>query len=364
MNVMTELTGKERISRILRHQPVDRIGLFEHFWGDTQKEWVENQGCGSDLNKEFNFDLVECWPFKMVARVDFEPVVIKEDEDTVTKLDGNWAVLRRHKKHDSTPEHVRYEIDSREKWEERVKPLLLDRSLFEKRINFEAYRKDKKYAADNNKYFIWSGVNVFECMHPVAGHEEMLAAMIYDPEWVADMSKTFAWLTVELQKMLFEREGKPDGIWYYEDMGYKGAPFMSPAMYDQFIYPSHVYTFDFAHSLGLPVMVHSCGFVEPLLPGMIKAGMDLLEAMEVKAGMDLLRIYQNYGDKIALMGGIDARALCSNDRTQIDAELEKKIPTVKGKYGYVLHTDHSVPKTVDLENYRYFIKKGLELGTY
>ncbi len=361
---MTELTGKERISRILNHQPVDRIGLYEHFWGDTQKEWTENQGCGSDLTMEFNFDMIESWVFKLTARVDFEPVTVAEDEDTVTKLDGNWAVLRRHKKHDSTPEHVRYEIDSRQKWEELVKPLLLDRSLFEKRINFEAYRKDKQYAAEHNKFFVWSGVNVFECMHPVAGHEEMLAAMIYDPEWVADMSKTFAWLTVELQKLLFEREGKPDGVWYYEDMGYKGAPFMSPAMYDQFIYPSHVYTFDYAHSIGLPVMVHSCGFVEPLLPGLIKAGMNLLQAMEVKAGMDLLRIYQNYGDKIALMGGIDVRALCSNDRAQIDAELEKKIPIVKGKYGYVLHTDHSVPKTVDLENYKYFIKKGLELGTY
>ena len=34
------MNGKERISRILKHQPVDRIGLFEHFWGDTQREWV------------------------------------------------------------------------------------------------------------------------------------------------------------------------------------------------------------------------------------------------------------------------------------------------------------------------------------
>ena len=31
------MTGKERIEKILRHEQVDRIGLFEHFWGDTQK---------------------------------------------------------------------------------------------------------------------------------------------------------------------------------------------------------------------------------------------------------------------------------------------------------------------------------------
>ena len=36
-----QMTGKERISNILKRKPVDRIGLFEHFWGDTQKVWAE-----------------------------------------------------------------------------------------------------------------------------------------------------------------------------------------------------------------------------------------------------------------------------------------------------------------------------------
>ena len=31
------MTGKERIQRILRREPVDRIGLYEHFWPDTER---------------------------------------------------------------------------------------------------------------------------------------------------------------------------------------------------------------------------------------------------------------------------------------------------------------------------------------
>jgi uroporphyrinogen decarboxylase len=80
--------------------------------------------------------------------------------------------------------------------------------------------------------------------------------------------------------------------------------------------------------------------------------------------MDLLRIHKNHGAQIALIGGIDVRALYSNDRAIIDAELESKIPTVKQGFGYVLHSDHSIPNTVDYETYRYFIEKGLELGSY
>ena len=134
-------------------------------------------------------------------------------------------------------------------------------------------------------------MNVFEAIHPVCGHVNMLMGMALDPEWIKDMAKTYAELTVGLQKILFEKEGYPDGIWFYEDMGYKGAPFMSPDMYREIIMPAHKYTMDFAKSKGLPVIVHSCGFVEPLVESLIEAGMDCLQVIEVKAGMDLLKLF-------------------------------------------------------------------------
>ena len=139
---------------------------------------------------------------------------------------------------------------------------------------------------------------------------------------------------------------------------------MSPAMYREFIFPAHKRTIDFAKSLGLPVIMHSCGFVEPLLPGMVEAGIDCLQVIEVKAGMDLLRIYRNFGDRLSLMGGIDVRALYSNDPAVIEAELLSKIPVVKAGFGYVLHSDHSIPDTVRYDSYRYFVDRALELGRY
>jgi uroporphyrinogen decarboxylase len=178
------------------------------------------------------------------------------------------------------------------------------------------------------------------------------------------MVKTFSDLTLKLQQTLFAEECWPDGIWYYEDMGFKERPFMSLDMYRELIQPAHTKTIAYAHENKRPVVMHSCGFVEPLLPGMVAAGIDCLQVIEVKAGMDLLRIYKNYGDRLSLMGGIDVRKLYSNDKRQIDAELEAKIPVVKGHHGFVLHSDHSIPETVTYETYKYFIQKGLELGKY
>jgi len=244
-------------------------------------------------------------------------------------------------------------------WNEHVKPLLTPGDY---RVNFEGYENALKSAREKDRFFMLSGINVFECMHPVCGHEHMLAGMILEPEWVADMAETYSDLLVNLMEILFAKCGLPDGIWFYEDMGFKQRPFMSPAMYKEFIFPAHKKTIAYAHSLGLPVVMHSCGFVEPLLPGMVEAGIDCLQVIEVKAGMDLLRIYKQYGDRLSLMGGIDVRKLYTNDRAQIDAELTEKIPAVKNGFGYTLHSDHSIPNTVDYEIFKYFIEKGLELG--
>lgn len=358
-----ELTGRERIDRILKRQPVDRIGLFEHFWGDTQKEWARQRHIGEDENlaDHFGFDMELCWPFNLVADLDFEPEVVEETEETILIRDGNGALLRRHKLHDSTPEHVDFMVKSRKEWEERIKPLLKpDR----RRIDFEAYRRTKQHAAESDRFFAWSGVNVFELMHPVCGHEYMLMGMALDPDWVKDMVDTYSRLVLELQEILFAEEGYPDGIWFYEDMGFKQRPFMSPAMYKEIIQPGHKRTIDFAHSHNLPVIMHSCGFVEPLVPGMLEAGIDCLQVIEVKAGMDLIKLYKQYGDRLSFMGGIDVRVLYTNDKEKIDQELEAKIPIVKGHYGYVLHSDHSIPNTVHYDTYKYFVEKGLELGTY
>lgn len=356
------MTGKERILKILNHEPVDRIGVYEHFWGDTQKEWADQGKISMDenLDDHFQFDLSECWAFNMTLDLDFVPEVVAETEDTITLKDGNGAILKRHKKHDTTPEHIGFTIKEKADWDKVKHMLTADR----RRIDFEGYRKAKKAAAEAGRFFVLAGVNVFELMHPVCGHENMLVGMLLEPEWIQEMAQQFIDVVLELQKTLFEEEGYPDGIWYYEDMGFKEKPFMSPELYQELIMPCHKKSCDYAHSHNLPVIMHSCGYIEPLLPYMIEAGIDCLQVIEIKAGMDLLKLYKQFGKQIAFMGGIDVRVLYTNDWELIDKELEAKIPVVKEGFGYVLHSDHSIPKTVNYETYVHFLEKGLELGTY
>jgi uroporphyrinogen decarboxylase len=361
---MKEMTDRERVFNTLRRKPVDRIPTQVSPWGETCKRWTD-QGhlkIGWDVGQHFGNAICSGGWFNMVADLDFQPVTIEETETTRLVLDGNGAKLRRHKLHETTPEHVDFTVKDRKGWEEFAKPKLLAGNL-RRRIPFDGYRKEKVYAASRNRFFVWGGVAPFELMHPVCGHEHMLAGMAEDPGWVKDMVKTFTDLTIKCFEVLFAEEGLPDGFMFYEDLGYKGMPFMSPRMYQEILEPGHKRLFNYAHSKKCKVIVHSCGFVEPLVPGLIRAGMDCLQAMEVKAGMDMPKLFKQFGEQISFYGNIDVRTLISNDRKQIDAELKKKIPPVVGNGGgYILHTDHSEPPEVNYETEKYFVRKGIEVA--
>ena len=357
------MTSFERMTNTLALQPVDQIPIAVSPWGATIQRWVREGHLqeGEDAAEHFGQDLRTGGWLHGVANLDFESVVVEETNETILRRDGNGALLRTHKLHDSTPEHVDFSVKDRATWEEHVKPFLLD--VDRRRISFEGYRDAKAFSAEKQRFFCWGGVAPFEQMHPVCGHEYMLMGMALDPEWVQDMVITFTDLTINHLEVLFAEEGKPDGFFFFEDMGFKNRPFMSPAMYKEIMQPGHKRLFDFAHSMGCKVIVHSCGYVAPLVPGLIEAGMDCLQAMEVKAGMDLPTLFRDFGERIAFYGGIDVRTLISNDRAQIDREMETKIlPVIEHGGGYILHTDHSEPPEVDYDTMRYFVEHGREMS--
>jgi uroporphyrinogen decarboxylase len=363
---MNELTAKERIHRILHLQPPDRVGVSESFWPDTQAAWVR-QGhvrAEEDLADHFGHDIRTSGWFNMVANLDHVDQVVEETEETKLVRSGNGSLLRWWKNKSGTPEHVDFLVKDRSSWEQHVRPFLIDPATLRRRIDFKSYRDVRQYCQRHNLFFVWAGLNVFELMHPMCGHENMLMGMALDPDWVKDMCAVYAELTLNLQEMLFAEEGLPDGMFYYEDMGFKGKPFMSPAMYKEILFPAHKRTFDFARQRKLPVIVHSCGYVEPLVEGLIEAGMNCLQAMEVKAGMDLVHLKQRFGGRIALFGGMDIRALETNNLTRVKAELDAKLPAAMAEGGYILHTDHSVSPRIEYATYKFFLEYGLKVGTY
>lgn len=370
-----ELTSKERFDRILKHQPVDRVGLFEVFWKETVQRWsAEGHFARPEMvSDHFSLDVRrtggEITPgdyrtINLIADIYAGDQVVEETESTKLIRDGNGALLRWIKTGSGAPEHVDFTVKDRGGWEEHIRPHLLDQRTYERRINFSSYRELRAKCSREDRFMTCGVVGPFDQMSPMCGHEHLLMGMALDGEWVREMADLYATVMIRLLEILFEREGLPDGLWVWDDLGFKHRPFMSPAMFRELLYPAHKKIFDFAHSRKLPVVLHCDGHVETLIPSLIEAGINCLQPIEAKAGMDLVRLKQRFGDQIALIGGMDERALETNDVGAVEAELLNKLPAAMAGSGYVLQVDHSVSPLVNYETYRYFVERGLEIGTY
>ena len=51
------------------------------------------------------------WAYVLTADMNFGQQVVEETEETILFKDGNGALLRKHKLHDSTPEHVAFDVE-------------------------------------------------------------------------------------------------------------------------------------------------------------------------------------------------------------------------------------------------------------
>jgi uroporphyrinogen decarboxylase len=369
------LSSKERIARILQHRPVDRVGLFEVFWRETAAKWsaeghfaqpeTVSDHFGLDVRRTGGEITPASWKLvNLVADADARDELVDETETARLVRDGNGALLRWFKGRSGAPEHVDFLVKDLRGWEEHIRPRLLDAAAYERRIEFARYRDLRAECARQNVFLTSGVVAAFDLMTAVCGHEHLLVGMAADPGWVREMADVYTSVTIDLLEILFEREGPPDGLWVWDDLGFKHRPFMSPGMYREILFPAHKRLFDFARGRKLPVILHCDGFVEPLVPHLIEAGIDCLQPLEVKAGMDLLKLKKQFGERIALIGGMDARTLASNDLARVENELQSKLPHAMAGSGYVLQVDHSVPDQVSYETYRYFVEKGLEIGTY
>ena len=359
---MTKQTGSEAISHLLRKEQADYVPLHDSPWGDTLTRWVsegmpaDEKGNAVDPTEHFGFDIAGCGGW-----FDWHPKqgvneTVEETADWKVVRNGSGALLKWWKNRSGTPEHVAFDMSSREVWDREYRPFLVefDRArlgdLQAVRDNLAKWRALGKWTCYGNQ-FIW------EDMRASMGDYTMYTALIEDPDWVHDYCRVYTDLYKAAYRILIEECGKPDGVWLYEDLGYKGSLFCSPHVLETVIFPYFVEMVEFFHSYGLPVILHSCGFQEPALPLIVQAGFDGLNPMEVKAGNDIFKFAERYGDQLAFVGGLDARILESGDRETIRKGVTDFITGLRQRGArFVYGSDHSLSTNISYQDFLYSLE--------
>ncbi|MBN2150150.1 MAG: hypothetical protein JW839_01765 [Candidatus Lokiarchaeota archaeon] len=110
-----------------------------------------------------------------------------------------------------------------------------------------------------------------------------------------------------------------------DDLGQKDRPLLSVQHYDRFMKPILVQYANLCHKHGAKLMMHSCGFIEPLVPSFIDAGLDALQALEATANIDHARLRKATKDELILVGGMDSSlVLTFGTPDDVVSEVKKK----------------------------------------
>jgi uroporphyrinogen decarboxylase len=177
-----------------------------------------------------------------------------------------------------------------------------------------------------------------------------------DPALVAEMVAEYTDYLLAMLAMTFERGHAFDAMWFWSDLCYRGGLLFSPRAARDLVLPHWKRLGDFAHRHGMRLVFHCDGNVADLLPLLIEAGCDAIHPLEARAGNDVREYKRLYGDRMCLIGNIDADVIATNDRQRIEREVAGKVPVAAAGGGYIYHIDHSVPPTVSLESYRWLLE--------
>ena len=111
----------------------------------------------------------------------------------------------------------------------------------------------------------------------------------------------------------------------------------------------------------LHVQIDTDGRAESVIPLYAEAiGLDAMSPFEVASGCDVVEIGREYPG-LAIFGGIDKRVL-AHGRDAIDAFVERVIPPMRERGGYIPTSDHGVPEEVPYADYLYYRERAIELG--
>jgi uroporphyrinogen decarboxylase len=124
-----------------------------------------------------------------------------------------------------------------------------------------------------------------------------------------------------------------------DDAAHSGGPMVSPRMWREFVLPLHK---QIVERLDAPVIWHSDGNVESLLPMAIEAGFAGFHGLDPVAGMDLAEAKREFGRDLVLIGNVDARVLCGTDIGAVRAEVARCIQQGAPGGGYMVASCNSI----------------------
>ena len=286
--------------------------------------------------------------------------------EVVQDFAGRHVLCFKGRRSGFMPEYLDHPVKDRRTWEEDVK-WRLDPSSAARYADLDERMVLAQSEAALGKMITQNLVGGYMYLRSLIGPADLFYAFYDMPDVIHDCMQT--WLAVADAVIARHQEHVTlDEFYIAEDICYNHGPLISPDMMAEFLLPyyqqllANIQARQIDRSRHLYVQVDTDGYAVPVIDVYRDAiGMDVMSPFEVAAGCDVVEIGRQYPG-LVLLGGIDKRILASG-RAAIDAELERILPVMRARGGYIPTSDHGVPAEVPYEDYLYYRRRCVELGS-
>lgn len=144
-----------------------------------------------------------------------------------------------------------------------------------------------------------------------------------------------------------------------DDMGFRTATIISPAMLRKWFLPWHARIAEMAHARGVPYFLHSCGNIDRIMPDLIdRVGLDGKHSFE-DAIIPAEEFHKKYGDKVAVLGGVDVNILAAGTEAQVRRRVRQLMETCGALGRFAIGSGNSIPDYVPVANYLALVDEAL-----
>ncbi|RME89890.1 MAG: methyltransferase [Verrucomicrobia bacterium] len=159
-----------------------------------------------------------------------------------------------------------------------------------------------------------------------------------------------------------------DIILFGDDLGMQQGPQISPAMYREFFFPRQRLMWQRVRELAdVRIMLHCCGGVYELLPGLIEAGLDAINPVQITCrGMDPATLKREFGDRLTFWGGgCDTRDVLRNaPPAEVRRHVHELLRIWTPGGGFVFQQVHNIQADIPPENIVAMYDAALKWGWY
>ena len=142
-----------------------------------------------------------------------------------------------------------------------------------------------------------------------------------------------------------------DGFALCSDYCFNSGPFLSPAMFSEFITPYLVQLIQGYKDLGFYVIKHTDGNIMPIIDDLLAGEPHALHSLDPQAGIDIAEIKRDYGDRVCLIGNVNSGLLDTGTEEEVVESARYALKHGMPGGGYVFSSSNCIYTGMRLSRY-------------